>query len=447
LSKHIRPQPTRKIGLTYPAWPMPPTDVRQPATTISFPEQTVFVGTEALPTMLQKFKQQFPTLKKVLIVTDQGVVKAGLSASLTSSLQKQGLESVVWDGTHSNPTTDNSVDIALTFLKNSCGLVIGLGGGGPMDAMKAGMALVANQKRNSQFNISSSGANFLVNELRQLCFKQMDPNFASGVPPMVCIPTTAGTGSEGGKSAVITAPEGFKFVFGHPVFFSKLVALVPQFTEKLPPPLTAATGIDALFHLTEAYFVTHEAGIKDGLSPPQIDQCDAFSIDGVNRILANIGKAFQNGSDLDARLQMQIAAFYGAKAFRKGDLGGVHATGHAIGATYHLHHGTSIARMSVPVLKFNEEESKDHTETKQKFETMLQIYNSHGIKGKKLHECVGKLLKSLNLPIGLTGLNISSKAELEKLADLASKDPCQTNPVKLDYKKYLQIFDMANKPF
>jgi len=259
---------------------------------------------------------------------------------------------------------------------------------------------------------------------------------------MACIPTTAGTGSEGGKSSVITAPSGVKFVFGHPSFFSKWVSLTPQFTEKLPPVLTAATGIDALFHLTEAFFVTHEAGINDGLSPAQIEQCDAFSLDGTKRVLEYLPVVFKQGGDLEARLQMQVAAFYGAKAFRKGDLGGVHATGHAIGATYHLHHGAAIARMSVPVLTFNEQASKGNAELEKKFAQMLEIYNKHNFAGKNVHDCVRQLLESLQLPLGLRGLNVQ-KGDLEKLAQLAANDGCQTNPVKLDQAKYLTIFEMA----
>jgi len=266
----------------------------------------------------------------------------------------------------------------------------------------------------------------------------MPNEFISAIPVMCSIPTTAGTGSEGGKSSVITDPNGVKFVFGHPAFFSKLVALVPQYTEKLPPDLTAATGIDALFHSVEAWFVSEEAAIADGLDKSGIDRCEKFALDGIELVVKNLPKAYKNGSDLQARLNMQVAALYGAKAFRKGDLGGIHATSHGIGAYYHVHHGTSIGRMAVPVLRFNE--SKIANELWQsKFDTILKIFNKNGVAGDKLSDAVYNFLNQFGIKFGLNGLNVTEK-DVEALTAMATKDPCQTNPFSLKEADYRKIY-------
>jgi len=112
------------------------------------------------------------------------------------------------------------------------------------------------------------------------------------MPVIAGIPTTAGTGSEGGKSAVITNTDGVKVVFGNPLFMPKTVGLVPQYTAKLPPHLTAATGIDALFHNMEAFFVTKAAAYNDGMNDEEIKVTDDFALKGTELIVHNLPKAF-----------------------------------------------------------------------------------------------------------------------------------------------------------
>jgi len=306
--------------------------------------------------------------------------------------------------------------------------------------MKGGMAIIAKQKTDSRFSIDKDGSTFLVNELRPL-LRNITNEYASAIPYMSAIPTTAGTGSEGGKSAVITDNTGVKFVFGHPEFFPKLVALAPQLTEKMPPSLTAATGIDALFHLLEAYFVTERAAVADGLDSQGIARCDNYALTGTRLVAKWLMRAFFHGTDLEARLYMQVAALYGAKAFRKGDLGGVHASAHAIGSVYHVHHGTAIARMSVPVLKWNEMRADE--ELKKKLEVVRGIFEENGFKGK-FSEMLKVFLKAMGMELGLSGLKVSDK-DISTLAELASKDGCQTNPIPLGVQDYKEIFKDASR--
>lgn len=213
----------------------------------------------------------------------------------------------------------------------------------------------------------------------------------------------------------------------------------------MPPRLTFATGIDALFHCMEAYFVTEEEAISQGMDKESIEKCDEYAINGIRLVLENLPKAIKEPNNLTARLNMQIAALYGAKAFRKGDLGGVHATAHSIGARYHLHHGESIARMSIPVLIYNE--SKAEGETKRKFSFLLQMFNEQGFKGKTLPMAIHELLKEGRIEYGLLGLNINDK-ELDILSDMAANDPCSTNPIKMTKESYKEVFKLAlNNPY
>jgi len=270
---------------------------------------------------------------------------------------------------------------------------------------------------------------------KKMLGKGLSTQFANAIPYIGALPTTAGTGSEGGKSAVITRESGDKVVFGNINFLPKSVGLIPQLTVSLPKHLTAATGVDALFHLMEAYFVPYDEGVAEGMTDQEIKICEKFAIDGIKIVLEWLPKAFEHPNDLKARLCMLIASLYGAKAFRKGSLGGVHATAHALGAYFHQHHGTCIARMSVPVLEFNEKSGV----VPEKFTLVKKLFDEKKIKGKTLSESTKNFCTSLQLPLGLQGLNVD-EATLKKLTDLAVADGCQTNPVPLTADNYSEIF-------
>jgi len=281
----------------------------------------------------------------------------------------------------------------------------------------------------------------LIQQLKPL-LRALPKTYQDAIPFMGAIPTTAGTGSEGGKSAVILDPSGNKFIFGHPIFFPRIVGLIPNFTYSLPPELTAATGVDALFHLLEALFVTHADGINDGLNEVEIARCDNWALLGTEIIAQFLPQCLATPHLYQARFYMQFASLFGAKAFRKGDLGAVHATAHSIGALYHLHHGTAIARMSVPVLEFNE--SKANPDLKDKFDRIRQIFNKAGVEGDSLSKVIKEFLKRVKLPLGLSGIDVQP-GHIEKLVQLAVNDGCQTNPIRLAAADYKVIFTNATK--
>jgi len=270
---------------------------------------------------------------------------------------------------------------------------------------------------------------------------KLQESYNKALPALSLVPTTAGTGSDGGKSAVISMRNGRKLVFGHPSLMAPTVALNPAYTVSMPARMTAATGVDALLHSLEAYFVTHAAAVNDGLNEEEIGVTDGYALKGVKLILDNLPKVMSHPKDLAARQQMQIAALYGAKAFRKGDLGAVHATAHTIGALYHLHHGEAIARMTVPVFKYNE--ARASPETAKKFDNIRKIFNEHGYQGNSLSAAVASFLTSMKLPNGLQGLEHHN--DWDNMAQIASHDVCGTNPVKLTEADYKNIFIDAAK--
>jgi alcohol dehydrogenase class IV len=275
----------------------------------------------------------------------------------------------------------------------------------------------------------------------------LQDKYRKALPKLAMVPTTAGTGSDGGKSAVVYFPDR-KHMIGDPSLIAPYVALNPLYTQSLPSKLTAATAVDALAHAMEAYLVTSKAAEKDGMTKEQTGIADEFALHALELILTNLPTAMAMPDDLNARLALQIAALFSAKAFRKGDLGAVHATAHSIGAEFHLHHGECIARMFIPVFKFNEEhlrswspEDSSIKETREKFEVLRKTFERHGHRSDTLTGAIELFLRSLETPYGLEGLG--PDLDFDRLSEAASVDSCNTNPIPLTIKNYKEIFQAA----
>jgi alcohol dehydrogenase class IV len=227
----------------------------------------------------------------------------------------------LFSGVHPNPVEADVRAAAAELSKNGCDGVIGLGGGSALDVAKAVRLL---QKRPS------------------LDFRRFyDESDWAGLLPFVAVPTTAGTGSEVGRSSVITL-EGTKrkAVLFHPELLAKLVILDPELTIDLPPKLTAATGADALTHCIESF-----------TCPVFHPMCDGIALEGIRLIVDALPRAYQNGHDLDARGRMLVAAAMGAVAFQK-DLGVVHSMAHPLSTICGLHHGLANALCLPAVMHF-----------------------------------------------------------------------------------------------
>ena len=288
--------------------------------TFSFPTTTLF-GAGALAELPKRLVAL--RLQKPLVVTDPGLLSTEAFQLLDQTLgsKKQGKMWFLYFGVHANPIEQDVQEAAQAFLAHDCDGIIAIGGGSSLDVGKAARLLV-----------------------RRPCLalaKFYDEPDWSGLAPFVAIPTTAGTGSEVGRSSVITlADTKRKSVIFHPQLLARLVILDPELTRSLPPKLTAATGADALTHCIESF-----------TCPAFHPMCDGIALEGIRLIADALPRAYRDGNDLDARGKMLVAAAMGAVAFQK-DLGVVHSMAHPLSAICGMHHGLANALCLVAGMKF-----------------------------------------------------------------------------------------------
>ncbi len=289
-------------------------------TTFSFPTTTLF-GAGALAELPRRLVAL--GIQKPLVVTDPGLLSTEAFELLNQTLgsKKQEKTWFLYFGVHANPIEQDVEEAAQAFLAHDCDGIIAIGGGSPLDVGKAARLLV----RRPGFDLAQ-----FYNA----------PDW-SGLAPFVAIPTTAGTGSEVGRSSVITlGATKRKSVIFHPQLLAKLVILDPELTRCLPPKLTAATGADALTHCIESF-----------TCPAFHPMCDGIALEGIRLIADALPRAYRDGNDLDARGKMLVAAAMGAVAFQK-DLGVVHSMAHPLSAICDMHHGLANALCLVAGMKF-----------------------------------------------------------------------------------------------
>jgi alcohol dehydrogenase class IV len=290
------------------------------ASVFSFPTATVFG-----PGSLFELPERIGGLRirRSLVVTDAGLLETPAFQSLASVLGKSG-QNVGWfvySGVHANPVENDVREAAALFREHNCDSVIGLGGGSPLDVAKAARLLV----KRPEFKLE----------------KFYDEPDWSGLAPFIAIPTTAGTGSEVGRSSVVTLDSTQrKSVLFHAELLAKLVILDPELTTGLPPKLTAATGADALTHCIESF-----------TCPVFHPMCDGIALEGIRLIVDALPRAYRDGRDIDARGKMLVAAAMGAVAFQK-DLGVVHSLAHPLSTICHLHHGLANALCLTASMRF-----------------------------------------------------------------------------------------------
>ncbi|NMG39682.1 iron-containing alcohol dehydrogenase [Chelativorans sp. ZYF759] len=263
-------------------------------------------------------------ISRPLIVSDHGIAAAGLLERLEAIV---GKDAPVFLDVPTNPTEAALKEALALYRSQGCDGVIAFGGGSPIDLAK-GVALLATHPGDLESYAAILGG---------------IPRITAAVAPLIAIPTTAGTGSEVGRAALITLDDERKLGFISPHLIPKRAICDPELTLGLPPQLTAATGLDALSHCIETY-----------LSPRVNPPAEAIALDGFARIWAALPRAYADGSDLDARTELMMGALEGGLTFQKG-LGAVHALSHALGGlkSLKLHHGTLNAILMPPVLRWN----------------------------------------------------------------------------------------------
>ena len=337
-------------------------------------------------------------IKKPLFVTDKDLVNLKMVLDVIENLKKN-LKIVIFSNFSGNPIGENVDEGTIDYKKNNCDGVIAIGGGSALDVGKA-IAFMSAQSR-PIWDFEDIGD----------YWKRADK---TSIPPIIAVPTTAGTGSETGRaSAIINKSTGIKKIIFHPKFLPSIVILDPVLTIDLSPRLTAATGMDALAHNLEAF-------CAPGFHP----MADGIAIEGMKLIKKSLIKAVENGKDLDARSDLLVAASMGSTAFQKG-LGAIHSLSHPINAKFNVHHGLSNAIFMPYVLTFNKnliekkiESICDYLGLDKSFESFLNW--------------ILDLRKKLNIPHKISEIIQVDKMNLDQLSKEALEDPSTaTNPKKM----------------
>lgn len=382
-----------------------------PLATFSFPTTTLFgPGTLAeLPARLALMGASRP-----LVVTDAGLLGTRAFQLLRTALGPvQG--SPAWglfSAVQPNPVERDYVEAARMFRERGCDAVIAFGGGSALDVGKGCRLLVKRPELQlSQFNYADDW---------------------SGLAPCVCIPTTAGTGSEVGRSSVVTLDATRrKAVLFHPQLLARLVILDPELTVELPTKLTVATGLDALTHCIESF-----------TSPNFHPLCDGVALEGIHLIVEALPRAARNGQDLEARGHMLVAAAMGAVAFQK-DLGATHSLAHPLSSLCGMHHGTANAVCLPHVMRFNAAR-KPGLYRRVGLAAGLDVLRATPAEAdQRTIEFVERFIAELGLGQGLRAFGVKED-QFEALADQAFADGChQTNPVPVTRADLLALYRAA----
>jgi alcohol dehydrogenase class IV len=330
-------------------------------------------------------------ISRPLLVTDPGLAQTAMVERIAAAGRFSDIRS--------NPVGVNIEDGVRAYHAGRHDGVIALGGGSALDAGKV-IAFMSEQSRP-----------LWDFEDREDWWSRADP---AGIAPIIAVPTTAGTGSEVGRAGVILdEAESIKKIIFHPKMLSTLVIMDPELTVALPPHVTAATGMDALSHCLEAY-------CAPGFHP----MADGIAAEGTRLIREFLPRAYKDGSDLDARGNMLVAASMGATAFQKG-LGGMHALAHPIGALCDTHHGLTNAVLMPYVLAYNRPVIEDHVRRLAGFIGLDPSFEA-------FLQWVLKLREQLSIPhtLGELGVPYERAGDIARMAEL---DPsAQGNPRPFD---------------
>lgn len=324
---------------------------------------------------------------RALIVTDPGVAALPFFAGILASLEKENIAVAVFSGVHPDPVADDVFAGLRAFIAHEAEMVIAIGGGSGLDCGKSVALAAATARPLWDFEITLP-----------------TPELDRPVPPVFAIPTTAGTGSEVGRAAVLTdAALGRKIILLHPQMLPRLVILDAELTFGLPAALTAWTGMDALAHNLEAFCV-----------PAWHPMADGIAVEGMRLVKDALVTAVTEPGNVDARSRMLAAATMGATAFQKG-LGAIHSLSHPIGAKFHSHHGLTNAVLMPYVLAYNRPEVEHR---------IAEVARSLGIAGgfDGFLTWVLELRGRLGIPHTIAGLQVTEDS-LDFLAREAFLDP------------------------
>lgn len=350
-------------------------------------------------------------IERPLLVTDPGLARLPLLDTVMGICQSGSLQMGTFSDIKPNPV-GRDIDEGLLLLRDGAhDCIIAVGGGSAMDAGKA-MAFMVAQKR-PMWDFEDVGDNWKRAR-------------TEGILPVIAVPTTAGTGSEVGRASVIVNEDRQrKIVVFHPCMMPSAVVSDPELTVGLSPRITAATGMDALAHCLEAY-----------CAPGYHPMADGIAIEGMRLIKDALPRAHADGSDIEARSHMLIAASMGATAFQKG-LGAIHALSHPVGALYDTHHGLTNAVFMPYVVAFNRKAIES------RLERLAAWLGLPGPGYAAVLDWIVQLRAQLNIPHTLAELGVDDQ-RLAQLAEMAPRDPTAGgNPVPLTEQNARELLDAA----
>ena len=349
---------------------------------------------------------------RALIVTDPGIVKAGIAERITSIIRSSGVETYLFDQVQPNPRDTDCIKGAELAREKSVQILVGLGGGSPMDTAKCIGVLLTHEGTPVDWDAN-----------RRLLERN--------ITPLICIPTTSGTGSEVTNWAVITdTKRKFKMSIGGNSKIAAFLALVdPALTVKMPPIVTGSTGMDALVHAIEAY----TCRVSNPIS-------DALAFRAIQLISANLLTAVNNGSDIQARTDMMLASTIAGMAFNSADVASVHSMAEAVGGVFDTPHGIAnsmflpiIFETNIPSNPAKHAQVAELLGVKRGSRTDLEVAKEGAVKLKQL-------AKAVKTPT-LRELKVEKK-DLETLASYAAENVAtKSNAIPLTQADYLKLFE------
>ncbi len=350
-----------------------------------------FSGDDALEKLAAQLLKGNQT--KVCIVTDKDIVELGLLRLLLNALEDVSIECIIYDKTVVNPTDQNAIEASAMYNENNCSAFIALGGGSAIDCTKIAAALIARP------NMEPHQMKGLFRVLKKL-------------PTVFAIPTTSGSGSEATLAAVISdSTTHEKYAIKDPSLFPYAAVLDPKFTIGLPPHITATTGLDALTHALEAFM-----GRSNTLKTRK------YALKAISLVFENLPLVFKDGANIEARANMQMAAYLAGIAFTRAYVGYTHAIAHTLGSFYNVPHGLAVA-VTLPLVlsQYGEEAYKklaflaDHI-------GISEIHDTQEKRALKFISAIEALNKSLNIQ------NCISQIQTEDIPSLAKMACNEGNP-------------------
>ena len=377
-----------------------------PITRFSFPT-TIHFGPGARKLVGAQLAER--GLKRPLVVTDKGLAALPIVAELMADLAAAGLLPALFDGVFGNPTASQAMAGAAAFSAHRADAVVGIGGGAALDVAKiVGV-------------IGTGGGEALEYAYDHPKVRAI----GADVPWFVALPTTSGTGSEVGRSSVISEDDThIKRIVFSPNILAKTVFADPELTLGLPPAVTAATGMDALTHNVESY-----------LSPAYHPLCDGIALEGMRIAARALVTAVREPGNLQARADMMMSSMMGAIAFQK-DLGAVHSCAHALGTVCDLHHGLANALMIDTVLAWNVVAAPE------KFAELAHVVGASG-GAQGFLAWLRELKRTIGIAPSLSAVGVK-REQVPRLVEIAVADIChQTNPQPVTGADFERLFAQA----